>query len=199
MLRAAMCWKRVSKSQKILLVLLLYLTLYLVVSYALTPEAKITFLSEEFRFGDKYVFMFLDAPRTPVFLDTEGAEVFSSRQCGKCFITNNVGFLPMSEYDAVLVYGEQTLLSKTEAFMDPEKRYFIETKPRCLWRKFKGCVHQPKVTSYSTSETLDLCGLCKRLQAKKASCTLWGEQKCLVRLSYHVPAKPIVVFVMLVL
>ncbi|CAB3244418.1 unnamed protein product [Arctia plantaginis] len=167
-----MCWKRVSKSQKILLALLLYLTLYLVVSYALTPAVKISFLSEEFRFGDKYVIMFLEAPRTPVFLDTEGADVFSSRQCGKCFITNNIGFLPKSEYDAILVYGEQTLLSQTEAFMDPEKRYIIETKPRCLWRKFKGCAHQPKVTSYSTRETFDLCGLCQRLQAKRALLTL---------------------------
>lgn len=162
-----MCWRQVSKFQKTLLVALFYLTVYLLVSYALTPDATVTFVSEELRVGDKYVVMYLVAPKMPIYSDTEGAEVFTSRRCGRCFITNNKGFLPMSEYDAVLVYGERSLLSQTSAFMDPGKRYLIEAHKRCIRNKLKGCVREPRVTSFSSRETFDLCGLCKSLLKKR--------------------------------
>lgn len=156
-----------SKLQKTLFIILLYLTVYLMISYALAPEVKFTFISEEFRVGDKYVVMYLVAPTTPVFSDVEAADVFSSRQCGRCVLTNNKGFLPMSEYDAILVYGDKRLLTQTSAYMEPGKRYLIEAKKRCLARKLSGCLHEPTVTSLSTREKFDLCGLCKSLLAKR--------------------------------
>ncbi|XP_075981444.1 uncharacterized protein LOC142980052 [Anticarsia gemmatalis] len=168
MVPGAMCWKQVSKLQKALFIILFYMILYLVISYALTPEAKITFINDEFRIGDKYVMMFLvgSTSSTPVFGDGDGARVFPTR-CGKCFITDNKGFLPMSEYDAVLVHGERSLLTQTSAFMDPGKRYLIESNKRCLRRKFRECVRPPRVTSFTTRERFDLCGLCRTLHQKR--------------------------------
>lgn len=158
-----MCWRQVSRFQKSVLVLVLYLTLYLLASYALAPDASVSFVSEELRIGNKYVFMFLVSPNTPVFSDSDGAEVFTSRHCGRCFITNNKGMLPMSEYDAVLVFGDRSLLTQTMAVMDPGKRYLLEAHKRCVRNKLRGCIREPLVTSFGSRETLDLCGLCRRL------------------------------------
>lgn len=159
----AMCWRQVSKFQKTLFVTLFYLALYLLLSYALAPDASVSFVSDELRIGNKYVLMFLVSPNTPVFSDSDGAAVFTSRQCGGCFITNNKGLLPMREYDAVLVFGERSLLSQAMAVMDPGKRYLIEAHKRCVRNKLRDCTREPQVTSFSSRETYDLCGLCRRL------------------------------------
>lgn len=162
-----MCRRQVSRCQKTLLALLLYLTLYLLASCALAPAASVSFVSDELRIGDKYVFMFLVSPRTPLFSDADGAEVFTSRRCGRCFITNNKGMLPMREYDAVLVFGDRSLLSQTMAVMDPGRRYLIEAHKRCVKNKLRGCIREPLVTSFGTRETYDLCGLCRRLHDER--------------------------------
>ncbi|KAJ8717553.1 hypothetical protein PYW07_005483 [Mythimna separata] len=163
----AMCWRQVSRFQKTLLALALYLTLYVLVSLALAPAASVSFVSDELRIGDKYVLMFLVAPHSPLFSDSDGAEVFASRRCGRCFITNNKGMLPMREYDAVLVFGERSLLSQTMAVMDPGRRYLLEARKRCLRNKLRRCFREPRLTAFGSRETYDLCGLCRRLHAER--------------------------------
>lgn len=161
-----MCWRQVSKLQKTVLIVLLYLTIYLLISYAMTPETTMTFVSEELRVGAKYALIFIVAPAAPVFSDADGADVFKNKNCGKCFVTNNRGFLPMSEYDAILVYGERNLLTETAAFMDPGKRYLLETTKKCLGSKFKKCIREPRITSFSSKESYDLCSLCMNLHKR---------------------------------
>ncbi|XP_026739032.1 uncharacterized protein LOC113501916 [Trichoplusia ni] len=162
-----MCWRQVSRSQRSLLVLLGYLALYLLVSYALTPDATVSFVRDELRLGDKYVLMFLLAPDTPPYSDAEGAQVFAARRCGACFLTNNRGFLPLSEYDAVLVLGERALLSHSAAVMDPGKRYLMEARRRCVANKMRECAREPVLTSFSSRQTFDLCGLCAELLRRR--------------------------------
>lgn len=161
-----MCWRQVSKLQKTVLLVLFYLTVYLLISYAMTPETIMSFVSDDVRVGDKYALIFVVAPLVPVFTDAEGADVFKPN-CGRCFVTNNRGFLPMSEYDAILVYGERSLLSETVAFMDPGKRYLLETTKKCISSKFMKCNWKPKITSFSTKESFDLCSLCASLHSKR--------------------------------
>nr|XP_049701060.1 uncharacterized protein LOC126055544 [Helicoverpa armigera] len=165
-----MCWRQVSKFQKTLLVLFLYLTVYLLVSYALAPDATVSFVSDELRVGNKYVLMFLLAPQQPVFSDAEGAAVFTSRRCGRCFITNNRGLLPLSEFDAVLVVGERGVLTQAMAHMDPGKWYLMEAVARCLRRRLVGCAREPRLTALGSRQVFDLCGLCSSLlQQRNAS------------------------------
>lgn len=146
-----------------MLLVLFYLTVYLLISYAMTPETTMTFVNEDISVGGKYALIFVMAPLAPVFSDAEGADVFRTKNCGRCFVTNNRGFLPMSEYDAILVYGKRNLLSETRAFMDPGKRYLVETSDDCIESKFRKCVPEPKITSFSTKESFDLCSLCQSL------------------------------------
>ncbi|XP_026755896.1 uncharacterized protein LOC113515805 [Galleria mellonella] len=158
-----MCWRQVSKLQKTVFIVLFYVILYLLILYAMSPDTTLTFVNDEMQ-GDKYPLLFLVAPNMPVFSDPEGADVFRSRRCGNCFITNNKGFLPISGYDAVLVYGDRSVLSQTAAFMDPGKRYLIESSEDCLRNKLRRCSMEPKITSYSSKESYDLCGLCHLLE-----------------------------------
>ncbi|KAM3959468.1 uncharacterized protein ACR2FA_006539 [Aphomia sociella] len=157
-----MCWRQVSKLQKTVLIVLFYLTVYLLILYAMTPETTLTFVNDDMQ-GDKYPLLFLVTPNMPVFTDPEGADVFKSRRCGSCFITNNKGFMPISGYDAVLVYGDRSLLSQGTAFMDPGKRYLIESSEDCLKNKLRRCSMEPRIISYSSKESYDLCGLCNHL------------------------------------
>ncbi|XP_028165987.1 uncharacterized protein LOC114356826 [Ostrinia furnacalis] len=159
-----MGWRQVSKLQKTVLIVLFYLTIYLWISYVTTPSTTMTFVSEDLRMEAKYVLIFIVAPLVPVFSDADGANVFKNKNCGKCFVTNNRGFLPMSEYDAILVYGERSLLTETAAFMDPGKRYLLETTKKCIGSKFKKCVQEPRITSFSSKESYDLCSLCAYLR-----------------------------------
>ncbi|CAH0401090.1 unnamed protein product [Chilo suppressalis] len=159
----AMCWRQVSKLQKTFLIVLTYLTIYLLVSYALTPDTRMMFVRDEMRIGDKFAFVYV-AARAPVFTDTEGAAVFQG--CGNCYLTNNKGFLPISEYDAVLVHGDRSLLMDA-AFMDPAKRYLLESSHECITSKFKKCRREPKITSFSSKESYDLCSLCESLLKKR--------------------------------
>ncbi|CAD0202889.1 unnamed protein product [Chrysodeixis includens] len=163
----AMCWRQVSRFQRSLLVLLGYLALYLLVSYTLTPDATVSFVRDELRLGDKYVLMFLLAPDAPPYSDVDGAHVFAARRCPACFLTNNRGFLPLSEYDAVLVLGERGLLTHSAAVMDPGKHYLLQARRRCVASKLRHCVREPVLTSFSSRETFDLCGLCAALQQQR--------------------------------
>lgn len=144
-----------------------YYVIYSLLTFAIIPEPEVTFVSDEFRIGGKYVLMFLVAPPRPVFSDSDGTDVFATRRCGGCFITNNKGFLPISEYDAVLVFGKRNLLSEAEAAMEPGKRYLIETESKCIKDKFKGCRKEPSITSFGTQESYTLCSLCKHLIQEK--------------------------------
>lgn len=165
---AAMCWRQVSRKQKTLLIILVYFVIYNIISYAMEPESSFTFVRHDLKVGDKYAFLFLaDDRRAPVFSDAEGWDVFKTRRCGNCFLTNNKGFLPLSEYDAILIRGEKNLLSKTSAFMDPQKRFLIETSARCVNNKLTKCFTEPKITSFSTSQSYNLCEICEFLQKKR--------------------------------
>lgn len=159
-----MCWRQVTRFQKTVLIVLIYITLYYVVSFIATPQPVINFVDDEVRIGDKYVFMYL-VSKSPVFSDVEGADVFKKRECGMCFITNNKGFMPISEFDAVLVHGEKKLLEEQSAFMDPSKRYLIETSQTCLAKKLEKC--SPRITSFSTRYNFELCSLCDYLQKRR--------------------------------
>ncbi|XP_022817841.1 uncharacterized protein LOC111350464 [Spodoptera litura] len=159
-----MCWRQVSKLTKTLFVVIFYMTMYELIWYALGPTTEVTFISEDLHVGDKYALIFLAAgPEWPVFSDAEGAEVFRSRGCGPCFITNNKGLLPMSEFDAVLVYGKTALLSDSMAAMPPEKRFLLETYKRCMSSKLSRCIREPKVTSFVNFMVFHLCELCDKL------------------------------------
>ncbi|CAG9795996.1 unnamed protein product [Diatraea saccharalis] len=160
-----MCWRQVSKLQKTVLIVLSYLTVYLLISYALTPETQMMFIKEDLRVGNKFVYIFLLArlPESPVFSDADGAEVFKG--CGNCFLTNNRGFLPINEYDAVLIHGDRNLLE--DAYMDPAKHYLLETNNKCITSKFKICRRGLKITSFSSKECYGLCSLCKSLLKKR--------------------------------
>lgn len=162
----AMCRRLVFKLQKTVCVVFFYLIFYLLFSFAITPDPPVAFVADDFRIGGKYALMFLVAPHTPIFTDAEGADVFTTRRCGNCFITNNKGFLPMTEYDAILVHGKRNLLSETAAFMEPGKRYLIETSERCVRHKLK-CPREPTITSFSTKMSYTLCGLCDELIIEK--------------------------------
>ncbi|KAJ0174381.1 hypothetical protein K1T71_010527 [Dendrolimus kikuchii] len=158
-----MFWRKLTKIHKTVYIVITYLSTYLLISYVLTPEATVTFVSDDIRVGDKYVLLFLVAPKAPVFTDVEGAEVFQSRKCGQCFLTNNRGFLPMSEYDGVLVYGDKYLLTKTGTVSN---KYVIETNNKCIHRKLK-CLREPKITSFSTNQSYTLCSLCDEMLQKR--------------------------------
>ncbi|KAH9639017.1 hypothetical protein HF086_003548 [Spodoptera exigua] len=163
-----MCWRQVSKLHKTLLVAVFYITMYELVWYALGPTTEVTFIHEDLHVGDKYAFIFLAVgPEWPVFSDAEGAQVFKSRGCGPCFMTNNRGLLPMSEFDAVLVYGKRALLSESMAAMDPEKRFLLETYKRCMSSKLTHCIREPRVTSFINFEVLNLCELCDKLLKRR--------------------------------
>ncbi|XP_061720401.1 uncharacterized protein LOC133533669 [Cydia pomonella] len=162
-----MCWRQVSKLQKSVLIVLFYFTVYVLVSYSMSPDTDFAFVSDDLRVGDKYALIYLVAPRSPVFTDAEGANVFKSRRCGQCFITNNRGFLPMSEYDAILVLGDRSLLYETSAFMDPGKRFLIETSRKCVKEKLRGCSWEPRITSFGDNKPYDLCSLCEHLHRKR--------------------------------
>ncbi|KAG6450965.1 hypothetical protein O3G_MSEX006858 [Manduca sexta] len=157
-----MLWYRrqLSKLLRIAALLLFYLTVYFVISFAIAPEVTVSFINEDIRVGDKYVLMYLVAPKTAPFTDAEGAEVFDPA-CGKCYITNNRGFLPLKEYDAVLSLEDRRL--SAESF--GEKNYIIETTRGCIRNKLKGCVREPRIRS--AEETFNLCGLCKHLHAMR--------------------------------
>ncbi|XP_026321042.1 uncharacterized protein LOC113231085 [Hyposmocoma kahamanoa] len=157
-----MCWRQVSKFQKTVIVLLLYSFIYFFLSTIARPEPMYNFVKEDLRIGDKYVLIYLIS-NTRVFSDAEGSDVFVKRHCGNCFITNNKGFLPLSEYDAVVVHGHRSKLAEASAYMDPEKRYLMETRKECLEKKLVGCGNEPKITSFSTRETYDLRSLCHYL------------------------------------
>lgn len=164
----AMCWRQLSRLYKTLFVAMFYLGIYNLVWNVLGPTTEVTFIPKDLHVGDKYALIFLAAgPEWPVFSDAEGAEVFRSRGCGPCFITNNKGLLPMSEFDAVLVYGKKALLSEDSAAMDPEKRYLLETYKRCMSSKLTRCVREPRVTSFLNYMVLHLCELCDMLLKKR--------------------------------
>lgn len=164
----AMCWRQLSRLYKTLFVAMFYLGIYNLVWNVLGPTTEVTFIPKDLHVGDKYALIFLAAgPEWPVFSDAEGAEVFRSRGCGPCFITNNKGLLPMSEFDAVLVYGKKALLSEDSAAMDPEKRYLLETYKRCMSSKLTRCVREPRVTSFLNYMVLHLCELCDILLKKR--------------------------------
>lgn len=162
-----MCWRQVSKFQKTVIVIVLYSLIYFFLSTIARPEPIYNFVKEDLRIGDKYVLIYLIS-NTPVFSDAEGSDVFVKRQCGNCFITNNKGFLPLSEYDAVVVHGHRRKLAEASAYMDPEKRYLMETRKECLEKKLVGCGTEPKMTSFSTRVVYDLGSLCHYLhEARK--------------------------------
>lgn len=158
-----MFWRKLTKLHKSVYIVIAYLFTYLLISYVLTPEPTVTFVSDDIRVGDKYVFMFLVAPKAPVFTDVEGADVFQSRQCGQCFLTNNRGFLPMTEYDCILVYGDKNLLPKTGSLSN---KYLIESNNKCIRNKFK-CVREPKITSFSSNKSYTLCSLCDEMLQRR--------------------------------
>ncbi|KAI5637912.1 hypothetical protein NE865_09287 [Phthorimaea operculella] len=124
----------------------------------MAPTPIYNFVSEDMRIGDKYVLIYLFA-RGPIFSDVDGAEVFRSRGCGNCFITNNKGFLPISEYDAIVVHGDM------KTYVDPSKQYIMRSPRRCLERKLRGC--EPRMTSVATGEDFDLHNLCRHLHEKR--------------------------------
>lgn len=142
--------------------MLLYSLIYFFLSIIARPDPIYNFVKEDLRIGHKYVLVYLIS-NTPVFTDAEGSDVFVKRQCGNCFITNNKGFLPLSEYDAVVVHGHRRKLVEASAYMDPEKRYLMETRTECLEKKLVGCGNEPKITSFSTRDTYDLRSLCRYL------------------------------------
>ncbi|XP_060805692.1 uncharacterized protein LOC132902871 [Amyelois transitella] len=154
----AMCWRIVNK--KTVQIVLIYLAIYLFISYIMLPETFYTFVSDEQRIGDKYPLIFLVAPRVPALTDAEGADVFKTRGCGRCFVTNNKGFLPIGLYDAVLVVH---INEQETAFADPDKFYLIESSQKCIKNKFKHCSWEPKITSIASKQTFDLCGFCDHL------------------------------------
>lgn len=147
-------WRRRS-----LCILVLYLIL-LVIMFKVSPELPNTFLDENHRVH--YPLLFLSSAAGEPYSDAAAAEVFTSRRCGGCFLTNNKGFMPLADYDAVLVHGNRDLLSETIAFMDPGKRYLIETSLDCISNKLQ-CGKEPKVTSFSSREEYTLCSLCDEL------------------------------------
>lgn len=159
-------WRRLSRFRRPVLTLFAYITVYVVLSYAFAPKATVTFLSEEFRVGDKYAFVYLDSPSAPVFTDADGAHVFESRQCERCFVTNNIGFLPPAEYDAILVtIGDEKPEMPAK---ERERRYRIETSDDCIRKKFKRC-SEPKITSLNKLHVYNLCEFCAHLHSKKKS------------------------------
>lgn len=162
-----MCWRQVSKLQKTVLIVLFYSTVYVLVSYTISPETNFAFVSDDLRVGDKYALIYLSSPGTPVFSDAEGAEVFRARRCGLCFITNNRGFLPMSEFDAILFPGDRITLLETAAYMHTGKRFSIETSRKCLINKLRRCSWEPHITSLESSQAFDLCSLCDHLHRKR--------------------------------
>lgn len=161
-----MCRRLAFKLQKTVCVVFFYFIFYLLFSYAISSDPPVAFVGDDFRVGDRYALMFLVAPHSPVFSDAEGADVFAARRCGNCFITNNKGFLPMTGYDAILVHGKRNLLFETAAFMEPGKRYLIETSGRCLRNKLM-CPREPTITSFSTKLGYTLCSLCNELILEK--------------------------------
>lgn len=161
-----MCWRQVSKFQKTVIAILLYIFIYIFLSIIARPGPIYNFVKEDLRIGEKYVFIYLIS-NTRVFSDAEGSDVFLKRQCGNCFITNNKGFLPLSAYDAVVVHGHRKKLAEGSAYMDPEKRYLMETRKECLEKKLVGCGSEPKITSFSTRDIYDLRSLCHYLHEKR--------------------------------
>lgn len=154
-----MCWRRVSKFQKTVFIVILYTIIYFSLSLVLTPEPIYNFISDDMQ-GNKYALIYL-VGKTPAFSDSEGADAFKKRQCGDCFLSNNKGFLPLRDYDAVLIFGDED----ASVFIEPDKRYYLETSEDCLRRKLLGC--DVRVTSYSSRKEYDLCGLCRNLQSKR--------------------------------
>lgn len=168
--------RKLTKLNRIVYNVIIYATTYFLISCLLARESTVTFVSDDMRIGDKYVLLFLVAPKTPVFTDVEGENMFKSRRCGQCFMTNNRGFLPMSEYDGILVYSDKNLIPKAVALsskpgdsgqMVPDK-YIIETDYNCIRSKFKKCVMEPKITSSSTNKSYDLCGLCDEMLKRRS-------------------------------
>ncbi|KAJ2948749.1 hypothetical protein O0L34_g8010 [Tuta absoluta] len=146
--------REVSKFVKVLIGCLVYSLVYINISFLMAPTPIYNFVSEDMRIGEKYVLIYLIA-KGPIFSDVDGADVFRNRGCGDCFITNNNGFLPTSEYDAVVVHGDRN------TYVDPSKLYMMRTPKRCLERKLQGC--EPRVTSVATGEHFDLYHLCRQL------------------------------------
>lgn len=126
------------------------------------PVTQVKFINDALRIGDKYSLIFLAAPGTPAFTDAEGADVFENRRCGRCFVTNNKGFLPMNLYDAVLIFRETS--DQETAMLQPEKLYNIETNMNCIRSKFKKCKQEPRVVALGSKETFDLCSFCDHLK-----------------------------------
>nr|XP_021203678.1 uncharacterized protein LOC110385187 [Bombyx mori] len=161
-----MFWRRVSKLQRTVLVVFCYLFVYLLIFYSIIPDAAITFVDEDFSVGDKYVFMFLSVPETRILKESDSVALFERRKCGKCFITNNRGFMPIREYDAVL---HLVNASVDEHPVGQEKKYVIQTSKKCINNKFRNCVTEPVVLSFISKQYHDLCSLCRYLHLKRNS------------------------------
>ncbi|XP_049877434.1 uncharacterized protein LOC126374736 [Pectinophora gossypiella] len=163
--------RQLSKFCKLLIVIVLYFAAYVTI-VCMAPKPMYSFVSDDIRVGNKYVLVYL-VGGAPAMSDAEGADVFRGRRCGACFITNNKGFLPLTQYDAVVVAGPRRLLADAAAFMEPEKRYLMEASPLCLQNKLLGCYSEPRLTSFATRDNFDLCGLCRHLHEKRK---MWREE-----------------------
>lgn len=154
---AGMFCRVFAKCKKCFIIVLVYILAFNIISYMINYKGRELFIARSLQLGEKYVFMYVESDALPMMSDADAARVFAG--CGRCVLTNNRGFLPMSEYDALLTHGRR----EPRSALEPSKCYMLRATDNCIRNKLVECRAEHEVTSCATNKSYQLCELCHYL------------------------------------